>query len=92
MKRPRLRVRSRCWIPLGVLLLPPLAWTLLLAVLPTGWAHARVVARLEAVSGRTVGLGGLRVGVCGGLTLTDLCVAAPTPSNPWLRSDGRGWM
>ncbi len=90
MKRPRLRVRSRCWIPLGVLLLPPLAWTLLLAVLPTGWARARVVARLEAVSGRVIGLEGLRVGVCGGLTLTDLSVAAPaTPTDPWLKI-GRG--
>jgi AsmA-like C-terminal region len=87
MKRPRLRLPSRCWIPLGVLLLPPLAWTLALAIFPTGWARSRVVARLEAVSGRPVTLGSLRIGVLGGITLRDVTVAAPAnPSDPWLKA------
>ena len=91
MKRPRPRVRRRCLIALGLLVLPPLAWSLVLAVIPTGWARSRVVARLEAVSGRSVHVGRLRVGALGGLILGDVSVASPaSPNDPWLRlGDGR---
>lgn len=87
-KRPRLRIPipRRVLIPLAVLLLPPLAWTILLNVLPTGWARARVVARLEEGTGRHVALGKLKVGVLGGLWLGDVEVASPTtPDDPWLK-------
>lgn len=84
MKRPRLR--ARCYIPLGVLLLPPTAWLLLLLVMPTGWARARIVTRLTAASGRPIVLGKLHVGMFGGLHLGDLTVASPkAASDPWLK-------
>ena len=84
MKRPRF---PRRWlVPLGALLLPPLAWSLLIAVMPTEWARARVVARLEAATGRPVALGALRVGLLGGLVLRDLAVATPgKAADPWLK-------
>jgi AsmA protein len=85
MKRPWLRFRPRFCLPLGLLVLPPLFWTLVIAVLPTGWARARVVARMEEATGRPVALKKLRVGWLGGLHLGGVSVDAPgAGSDPWL--------
>lgn len=87
MKRPHSRVRRRRLTVLGLVVLPPLAWTLLIAALPTGWARDRIASRLEAATGRPVALGRLRVGVLGGLHLKDLTVAAPrSRTDPWLKA------
>ena len=84
MKRPR--IPRRWLVPLGALLLSPIAWGLFLAVMPMGWARSRVVARLEAATGRPVALGSLRVGALGGLSLGALAVAAPgREADPWLK-------
>src|SRR5690349_11687107 len=60
MRRPRLGPRKL--VLLGLLLIPVLVWLLVLTLVPTEWARARVVARLSAASGRAVRLGALRVG------------------------------
>jgi AsmA protein len=58
-----------------------------LTLLPTGWARARVVARLAPATGRPVGVGGLRVGFLGGLHLGHVTIAAPgSEADPWLRA------
>ena len=83
MKRPRLRGR---WPWLGLLLVPVLAWAAILAVVPTGWARARLVDRLTRSTGRSVKIGGLRLGVLGQLRILDLSMAeASTPEDPWLK-------
>lgn len=83
MKRPRLRGR---WPWLGLLIVPALIWAIVLAVVPTGWARARLIARLAAATGRSVRIGELRLGVLGNLRVIDLEIAEhATPSDPWLR-------
>ncbi len=83
MKRPRFRGR---WPWLGLLLAPALAWAAILALVPTGWAKARLVDRLARATGRAVGIGSVRLCVLGNLRVTDLTIAEPrTPGDPWLR-------
>ncbi len=83
MKRPCLFVRRWRWFAL--LLVPFLAWGIVLAVVPTGWARNRLVDRLAKATGRSVQIGALRLGVLGDLRIIDLAIAEPsTPSNPWL--------
>lgn len=84
MKRPRVRLR---WlVPLAFLLLPPLFWTLVLAITPTEWARTRIVARLRAATGRSIQLGSLKIGALGGVNLADLEIGAPgSDRDPWLR-------
>jgi AsmA-like C-terminal region len=83
MKRPCLLVRRWHWFAL--LLVPFLAWGLVLAVVPTGWARGRLVDRLAKATGRSVKIGSLRLGVLGDLRIIDLAIAEPsTPSDPWL--------
>ncbi len=84
MKRPRL---CRRWlVPLGILLLPPMFWSLMLILVPMEWARARIVARLGEATGRSVRLEGVRIGLLGGVQLTNLQIGAPgSPENPWLR-------
>ncbi len=84
MKRPRL---SRRWlVPLGILLLPPLSWSMMRALVPMEWARARIVARLGEATGRSVRLEGVRIGLLGGVQLTNLQIGAPgSPESPWLR-------
>jgi AsmA protein len=86
MKRPRL---GPCrLVLLGFLLLPPLVWGLVLVLVPTEWARARVVARLGALTGRPVRLEALRVGLLGGIRLTHLEIGAPgSAHDPWLKVD-----
>jgi uncharacterized protein involved in outer membrane biogenesis len=84
MKRPCLFVRRWRWFAL--MLVPFLAWGIVLAVVPTGWARDKLVARLAKATGRSVAIGALRLGVLGDLRILDLTIAEPTtPSNPWLR-------
>ncbi len=72
--------------------MPALAWALALAVVPTGWARARLVDRLSrATGGRSVRIGGLRLGIFGQLRIVDLAIAeAATPDDPWLRAAEAG--
>jgi AsmA protein len=84
MKRPRVRLR---WlVPLAILLLPPLFWSLILAITPTEWARTRIVARLRAATGRSIQLGSLKIGALGGVHLANLEIGAPgSDRDPWLR-------
>ena len=84
MKR-RCLLRRR-WPWLGLLLIPALAWGILLAVVPTDWARARLVDRLARVTGRSVRIGALRLGPMGDLRVQDLTLAEPaSPADPWLK-------
>jgi uncharacterized protein involved in outer membrane biogenesis len=84
--RFRLRPARRCLIALGVLVLPAVFWTLVLAVIPTDCARAKIAARLSKASGRTVTLGAIRVGVLGGVSLRDLKIGVPrSGDDAWLQ-------
>jgi len=84
MRCPRLRGRWRRL--LGLLLLPALVWAVVLAVVPTDWARARLVERMERATGRSVRIGALRLCVLGNLRVLNLTIAEPrTPADPWLR-------
>ncbi len=83
MKRPRFRGR---WPWLGLLLAPALAWAVVLALVPTEWARARLVDRLASATGRNVRIGALRLGFFGNIKIVDLSLAErATPADPWLR-------
>src|SRR5205823_2057626 len=83
MKRPRWK-RLR-WLAL-LLLAPPALWGLVLAVIPTGWAKARLVAQLQQATGQPVRLGSLRMGPLGGVRLGNLEIGEPVLGDaPWLR-------
>jgi AsmA protein len=57
-----------------------------LLVVPTDWARQRIAARISAVSGRSVQIASVRIGLCGGVNLTGLEIGAPGgASDPWLR-------
>src|SRR4051794_36462947 len=85
MKRPRGRRRRR--IALALLVLPPLFWATVLAVTPTEWARARIVARLSEATGRPTRLGRVKLGALGAVYLVDLQIGAPGSKNdnPWLK-------
>ena len=84
MKRPRLR--RRWLVPLGVLGLPPLLWTVILILAPTEWARTKVVEQLGKATGRTIGLGRLRIGPLGDVRLADLEIGSPrSVHDPWLK-------
>jgi AsmA protein len=75
----------RCLIPLGIAAVPLLVWMLILLILPTDWARARIVERLSQASGRTVRLESLGVGFLGGVHLKNLSIGAPQAAgDPWL--------
>jgi len=84
MKRPRIRLR---WLILmGLVLLPPLLWVLLVSVAPTDWARQRFAAKMSAATGRSVRIATVRVGLLGGIYLTGLEIGAPgAADDPWLR-------
>ena len=84
MKRPRPRGRWP-WL-LGLLLVPAMAWAVVLAWVPTDWARARLVEKLERQTGRSVRIGSLRLCPLGNLRIVDLSIAEPrTKDDPWLR-------
>ncbi len=81
-----MRRRRRIWF--GLLLIPPGIWLLALAIVPTDWARARLVDRLERATHRQVRLGGVRLGAFGGVRLVDLEIGEPgQDKSPWLRVD-----
>src|SRR4051812_36364894 len=83
MKRPENRWFRRLLV---LLIVPPALWAAVLALVPTEWAKARVLARLRQETGRSVHLGALRLGLLGGVRLEDLEVGEPEPNAPpWLR-------
>ena len=82
MKRPKPR---RClWLGL-FLVAPPAFWALLLALVPTDWARARLVARLEQATHRRVSIASVRLGPFGGVKVGGLEIGEPQPDQPpWL--------
>jgi AsmA protein len=69
-----------------MLLAPALAWSIVLAVVPTEWAKNRLVDRLSKVTGRTVTIGALRLGVLGNLRVQGISLAERgSEADPWLR-------
>ena len=71
----------------GLILIPPILWVLVVVVAPTGWAKGKVVAILESRSGRRVGLEGLSVRLLGGIRLTNLEIGSPHEvGTPWLKA------
>ena len=84
MKRPSIRLR---WLILmGVVLLPPILWILLVSVAPTDWARQRFAARMTEATGRSVRIATVRVGILGGIYMTGLEIGAPgAAGDPWLR-------
>jgi AsmA-like C-terminal region len=71
----------------GLILVPPMLWLLVVAIAPTGWAKGKVVAILEHRSGRRVHLDGLSVRFLGGIRLTNLEIGSPNDlGNPWLKA------
>jgi AsmA protein len=84
----RLHPPRRCLIALGALLLPPAVWVAVVATVPTDCARQKIAERLSRASGRKVTLGRVRVGVLGGVALSDLAIGAPrSDDDPWLRVD-----
>src|SRR6516162_6472966 len=72
-------------VVLGVFLLPPLLWAVVLAIIPTDCARQKIAERLSAASGRSVKLGKIRVGMLGGVHLGDLEIGSPrSGEDPWL--------
>jgi hypothetical protein len=85
MKHPRLRLRRRL---LAWLVLPCALWGLILALVPTEWARARLEGRLGQAIGKTVRLGAVRLGVLGEVHLRDLEIGESAAlADPWLRVD-----
>jgi len=75
------------FIPLGIALIPLVAWCLIVAAAPTDWARLHLVSILERRSGRSVGLESLSMCLGGGVDLVDLKIGAPGGlADPWLES------
>jgi hypothetical protein len=84
--RIRIRIRLRWLVPLVVVLIPALAWVVLLSIAPTDWARQRFVARMSEATGRSVRLERVRVGAVGGIYMKGLEIGAPGgASDPWLK-------
>jgi AsmA protein len=63
-----------------------MAWGMILAVVPTDWAKARLVDRLTRATGRSVKIGSIRLGFLGDLRIMDLSIAEnDQPADPWLK-------
>jgi hypothetical protein len=83
MRNTRRRLTRRLLI---LLLAPAALWALVLVLVPTAWARARLVNRLSEASGKAVHIGALRLGPLGGLWVQDVTIAEPAAAtNPWLR-------
>ncbi len=89
----------RGWIPMTsprwrrarkiglVALIAPTLWTLIVLAAPTEWVRRRIVAQLEARSGRRVELDSVSIGLLGGIHLTGLRIGSATDlKDPWLKS------
>lgn len=83
MFRPQFRGRRLCLISL---LTPLLLWATILLVTPTGWVRSRLIARLEAETGRAVGIDSVHLNWSGNLRIANLSFAeVRNPRDPWLR-------
>jgi AsmA protein len=72
---------------IGLILVPGVLWVSVVLVAPTDWARRRVIAALEARSGRSVALQRVSVQLLGGVSVTDLQIGSPqTIDDPWLRT------
>jgi hypothetical protein len=82
------RVRRLSLVVAGILLLlPVLLWVGVLLVAPTPWAKGRVIAALEARTGRSVRLESLAVAPLGGVRLSKLEIGSPGDvDDPWLKA------
>jgi len=88
MKCHDLRPGRRWRIAAGAVLLVPVAWVILLAVVPTDCARRKIADRMSRSIGHKVTLGRLRVCALGGVSLGDLTVGGSAPDeSPWLRVD-----
>jgi AsmA protein len=59
---------------------------ILLLIIPTDWARARFERAVSQATGRSVHLESLRIGVLGGVRLTNLEIGAPkSAKDPWLK-------
>jgi AsmA-like C-terminal region len=82
------RVRRYAFGLTGLILIPPLLWIAIVLMAPTAWARRRVIAALEARSGRSVSLERLAVPLFGGVELTGLAFGSPKNTNdPWLKAE-----
>ena len=80
--------RRRRWpvVLLGLLLLPPALWGLVLILVPTEWARTRLVHELAAATGQPVRLERVRLGLLGGVRLRGLEVGeAAVHGGAWLQ-------
>lgn len=79
--------RRRAPILCGLASLPLVLWLVVVLAAPTGWARRRIVAELEARSGRRVALGGVAIGLTGRIRLTGLEIGSPrATADPWLKA------
>jgi AsmA-like C-terminal region len=80
------RLRRYALYLVAVLLIPPLLWVGAVLIAPTGWAKTRVMALLEARTGRSIRLERLSARLLGGIRLTNLEIGSPRSAvDPWLR-------
>jgi len=85
MMPPRWNRRRVVQLLIAVPAVPAVLWGLVLLVAPTDWARARLVAELEAVTGRKVAIGSIQIGLLGHMKVGGIAVAeAATPDDPWL--------
>lgn len=69
-------------------LIPPMAWAAIVALAPTGWARARLAARLTEAARQPATVGSIRLGWLGGVRAKDIRVGDPAvPGGVWLRAD-----
>jgi AsmA protein len=74
-------------IPLGIALLPVVAWIAIVLAAPTEWARVRLATVLEHASGRSVGLESLSICLGGGVDMVNLKIGAPGGlADPWLEA------
>ncbi len=71
-----------------VLAFVPVVWVLMLALMPTGWVRARLIASISSQTSQTVRLDEVRIGPLGGLRLRGLELSEPgREHHPWLTAD-----
>ena len=83
----RLRLRRYALALCSVLLIPPLLWTGVVLIAPTGWAARQVTTALQAATKRSVRLEQLSVRWLGGVRLTNLEISAHSDgTDPWFKA------
>jgi AsmA protein len=81
------RFRRLMLVPIGLVSVPVVAWSLIVMIAPTDWARVHLVSALEHASGRSVGLDSLSICLGGGVDLENLKIGAPGGlGDPWLEA------